>query len=373
MTLTVAGGLLLRSFVSVLNVDPGFTADHLLTMQVAVPAQHADAPSRLAFYDRLESKLKALPGVTAVGGTTRLPLGSTNVTSYIEIEGRPVANRTELPEVEMRRAVFDYFETMQIPVVRGRSFTRDDHSSAPTAVVINSAFAARLFPNEDPIGKRMRFASPNQPWMTIIGVVGDIRHGSLEEVPRPEFYITYRQGPPVGPFLVVRTAGDPAALATAVRQAVRELGADPPMDVRTMEAIRSASVGTRRFVLSLVGVFGVLALGLASLGVFGVITLIAAERTTEVGIRLALGATPTDVLRLLLSHAVKLAAAGILIGTLAAMAISPLLEAQLFGVPRLDPLTYATVALALLLMAILAAYVPARRAMRVDPAHALRN
>ncbi|HEY0874588.1 MAG TPA: ABC transporter permease [Vicinamibacterales bacterium] len=373
MTLTVAGGLLLRSFVSVLNVDPGFTEEHLLTMQVSVPAQYADTPSRLAFYDRLESTLEALPGVTAVGGTTRLPLGSTNVTTYVEVEGRPAVNRADLPEVEMRRAVFDYFEAMQIPVVRGRSFTRDDHAEAPPAAVINNAFAARLFPNEDPIGRRIRFGSPNQPWMTIIGVVGDIRHGSLEEVPRPEFYITYRQGPPVGPFLVVRTAGDPAALATAVRQAIRELGADPPMDLRTMEAIRSASVGTRRFVLSLVGAFGALSLGLASLGVFGVITLIAAERTTEVGIRLALGATPADVLRLLLSHAARLAAAGILIGTLAAMAISPLVEAQLFGVRRLDPLTYAAVALALLLMSVLAAYIPARRAMSVDPAQALRN
>jgi ABC-type antimicrobial peptide transport system permease subunit len=239
--------------------------------------------------------------------------------------------------------------------------------------VVNSTLASRLFPNEDPIGKRVRFASPNQPWMTIIGVVGDIRHGSLEEVPRPELYITYRQGPPVGPFLVIRTAGEPAALATAVRQAIRDLGADPPMDVRTMEAIRSASVGTRRFVLSLVGAFGVLALGLASLGVFGVITLVAAERTTEVGIRLALGATPTQVLRMLLAHAVKLAAAGILIGMIVAMAISPLIEAQLFGVQRLDPLTYAAVATGLLVMAVFAAYVPARRAMSVDPAHALRN
>ena len=373
MTLTVAGGLLLRSFVSVLSVDPGFTTEHLLTMQVAVPARYGDTPSRLAFYDRLESKLKALPGVAAVGGTTRLPLGSTNVTSNIEIEGRPVVSQAELPEVEMRRAVFDYFEAMQIPIVRGRSFTRDDHASASRAAVVNSAFAARLFPNQDPIGKRVRFASANQPWMTIVGVVGDIRHGTLEETPRPELYITYRQGPPVGPFLVVRTAGDPAALAASVRQAVRELGADPPMDVRTMDAIRSASVGTRRFVLSLVAAFGVLALVLASLGVFGVITLIAAERTTEVGIRLALGATPTQVLRLLLSHAVKLTAAGILIGMVVAVAISPLIEAQLFGVQRLDPLTYAAVALALLLMAVLAAYVPARRAMSVDPAHALRN
>jgi putative ABC transport system permease protein len=373
MTLTVGSGLLLRSFVRVLNVDPGFNAEHLLTMQIAVPAQHSTIEARLAFYDQLEETLKALPGVTAVGGTTRLPLGSTNVTSLIEIEGRPSMTRAELPEVEMRRAVFDYFSAMQIPVLRGRTFTRDDHANAPTVVVVNATLASRLFPNEDPVGKRMRFASANQPWMTIVGVIGDIRHASLEEVPRPEFYITYRQGPPVGPFLAVRTSGDPAALSSAVRQAVRNLGADPPRDIRTMEAIRSASVASRRFVLLLVGAFGVLALALAALGVFGVITLIAAERTTEVGIRLALGSTPSQVLQLLLGHAVKLSAAGIVIGGGVALALTPLLKSQLFAVTPLDPLTYLMVGLVLLSTAVAGAYLPARRAMSVDPVQALRN
>ena len=373
MTLTIGGGLLLRSFVSVLSVDPGFNPERLLTMQIGVPAHIATPAARLAFYDQLEQNLKALPGVTAVGGTTRLPLGSTNVTSMIEVEGRPAVSRAELPEVEMRRAVFDYFSAMQIPVLRGRSFTRDDHSEAPAVVVVNSTFASRLFANEDPVGKRVRFASPNEPWMTIVGVVGDIRHGSLEEIPRPELYITYRQNPPVGPFLVVRTASDPAALSSEVRQAVRDLGADPPRDLRTMETIRGASVASRKFVLLLVVAFGVLALGLASLGVFGVITLIAAERITEVGIRLALGSTPSQVLRLLLGHAVKLAVAGILIGGAIAIALAPVIEGQLFGVAPLDPLTYVTVALALLFTAVLGAYLPARRAMRVDPAQALRN
>ena len=372
MTLTVGGGLLLRSFVSVMNVDPGFNAERLLTMQIAMPAQHATPAARLAFYDQFEEKVKALPGVISIGGTTRLPLGSTNVTSMIEIEERPSVTRAELPEVEMRRALFDYFSTMEIPVISGRTFTRDDHPDAPSAAVVNKTLASRLFPNEDPVGKRVRFASPNQPWMTIVGVVGDIRHGSLEETPKPELYISYRQGPPVGPFVAIRTAGDPASLSAAVRQVARELGADPPRDVRTMEAIRSASVAARRFVLLLVGAFGVLALGLASLGVFGVITLVAAERTTEVGIRLALGSTPLQVLQLLLGHAVRLAVAGIVIGGAVAMAISPVVEAQLFGVRPLDPLTYVAVAVALLLTAMIGAYLPARRAMSVDPVQALR-
>ena len=309
-----------------------------------------------------------------MGGTTRLPLGSTNTTTYLDVEGRAVP-RAEMPEVEMRRAVFDYFAAMGIPVLRGRAFTRDDSVDAPDSAVVNAALAARLFPGEDAVGKRVRFASAAnaQPWMTIVGVVGNIKHGSLEEVPKPEIYITYRQGPPVAPFVVLRTTGNASELSGAVRQAVRELGGDPPTDLRTMDAIRSGSVAARRFVLLLVGLFGVLALGLAALGVFGVITLIAAERTTEVGIRLALGATPSQVLGLVVGHALKLAAAGIAIGSVIALLLRPVLKAQLFGVGAADPMTYAGVALALALTALGAAMIPARRAMRVDPAHALRN
>jgi putative ABC transport system permease protein len=371
MVLTVCGGLLLRSFVSVLHVDPGFNPEQLLTMQIAVPPRYTSHEARLGFYDDLEMRLKALPGVVAVGGTTRLPLGSTNVTTMLEVEGRAVP-RAELPEIEMRRALFDYFRAMSIPVVRGRAFTREDNSQAQSVAVINTALAQRVFPGEDPVGKRVRF-SGEQSWMTIVGVIGNVKHGSLEEVPRPELYITYRQGSPVGPYLVVRTTGDASALATPVRQAIRELGADPPRDVRSMEAIRSNSVAARRFVLLLVGTFGVLALVLAALGVFGVITLIAAERTTEVGIRMALGAAPSQVLTLVLGQALRLTLAGVIIGAFAAIVLAPVMKAQLFGVAAVDPLTYVGVALALLLTALLAALIPARRAMSVDPVQALRN
>jgi putative ABC transport system permease protein len=371
MVLTVCGGLLLRSFVSVLHVDPGFNPEQLLTMQIAVPPRYTSHEARLGFYDDLETRLKALPGVVAVGGTTRLPLGSTNVTTMLEVEGRAVP-RAELPEIEMRRALFDYFRAMTIPVIRGRTFTREDNSQAQSVAVINTALAQRVFPGEDPVGKRVRF-SGDQSWMTIVGVIGSVKHGSLEEVPRPELYITYRQGSPVGPYLVVRTTGDASTLATSVRQAIREVGADPPRDVRSMEAIRSNSVAARRFVLLLVGTFGVLALVLAALGVFGVITLIAAERTTEVGIRMALGAAPSQVLTLVLGQALRLTLAGVIIGAVAAIVLAPVMKAQLFGVAAVDPLTYVGVALALLLTALLAALIPARRAMSVDPVQALRN
>jgi putative ABC transport system permease protein len=337
---------------------------------MAVPQRvQSSGPALVEFYDDLERRLTALPGVVSVGGTTRLPLGSTSVTTYVEVEGRATP-RAELPEVEFRRSVFDYFGAMGIPIVAGRGFAREDGSGAPPVAIVNSTLAARVFPNEDPVGRRIR--PTNSQWLTIVGVVGSIRHGSLEETPRPELYISGRQGPPVSPFVAVRTSTDPSTLAGAVRQVFRDVGADPPREVRTMDDLRSASVGERRFVLLLVGVFGLLALALAGVGVFGVITLIASERTTEVGIRLALGATPMEVVRLVLSKALTLALAGIAIGMGAAVLIAPALGSQLFGVGRADPVTYVVVALSLVVVAAIAALIPARRAMKIDPATTLR-
>jgi putative ABC transport system permease protein len=358
--------------VSVLGVDAGFQSDRLLTLQMSLPVHLTDPAARVSFYDNLEARLRAVPGVTKVGGTTRLPLGSTSVTTYVEVQGRdtPIAER---PEVEFRRAVFDYFGTMGIPLLRGRLFGADDMLGGPSVAVANTVLAARVFPGEDAVGRKIRIGGSTGPWTEIVGVVGSIKHRNLEETPRPELYISYRQGPPVSPFVAIKTAGDPAAIVPAVRQAIREAGADPPTDVRTMEQIRNSSVGERRFVLLLVGLFGGLTLVLAGLGVYGVITLIAAERTTEVGIRLALGASPMQVLSLVIGQAVRLAATGITLGAIAALALTPLLARQLFGIGATDPVTYVSVALALAMTAACAALVPARRAMRIDPATTLRG
>jgi predicted permease len=373
MALTVGAGLLLRSFVAVLGVQPGFRPDHLLTLQVSVPSRVQPGAARLTFYDDLEARLKALPGVSAVGGTTRLPLGSTNVSTYVEVEGRGTP-RAEWPEVELRRAVFDFFGAMNIPLVEGRTFTADDGPTVPSVLIVNTAFAARVFPGESALGKRVRFSGTQDgPWSTIVGVVGSVKHASLEETPKPELYIWYRQGPPVLPFLAIRTSGDPSAVATSVRDVIRGVGADPPTEVRTMAEIRRASMGPRRFMLLLVGLFGVLALTLAVVGVYGVITLVAAERTTEVGIRLALGSTPGQVMRLVVGHALKLALIGIVAGGALALAFAPALASQLFGIGSADPITYIGVAVTLTLISTLAALVPARRAMRIDPAATLRT
>jgi putative ABC transport system permease protein len=373
VALTTGAGLLLRSFVSVMNVDPGFDTEHLLTWQINIPDRLTNANDRRAFYRDFFARMEALPGVVAVGGTTRVPLGSTSVTTSIQVDGRNVPI-SDSPEVQFRRAMHNYFGAMGIPITRGRNFTADDGPTAPPVAVINEAMARRIFPDQDPLGQRVRMGpNPSGPWTTIVGVIGDIRHGGLEEVPQPELYITYLQNPPVSPFIVLRTAGEPSALAETVRAEARHIDKDLPFyDMRTMQTLRSESVATRRFILLLVAAFGVLALGLAAIGVYGVMSLVVSERTREVGVRLALGAEPSQLLRMIVMQAARLAAIGVAVGIVVALPLAPLLDSQLYGIRSLDPLTFVSVPLLLLIVATLAALVPARKAMLVDPLAALR-
>ena len=372
VVLTIGAGLLGRSFVAVLDVDPGFRADHLLTMQVSAP-QVNSAEQRLDFYQRLFERIEAVPGVLSVGGNTRLPLAGTNSTTQVAVEGRVPPER-EWPEVDFRRAVHRYFETMQIPLKRGRLFTGADHASAPPVVVINEAFARRMFGDADPIGQHLRLgvSSPVRQ-AAIIGIVGDLRHQRLDEAPVPEVYIHYLQGLPNAPLLVIRTADDPARLATAIRAAIREVDASVvPMNIRTMDDMRTASVNERVFLMALIVAFGVLALVLAAVGVYGVLALVVAERTRAMSIRLALGASPRGLFTLVVRQALTLAAFGVIGGSSLALALSPLVSNQLFGVGAADPITFAGVAGVLLMVALAAAAVPARRVLRADPLTTLR-
>jgi putative ABC transport system permease protein len=374
VAITSGAVLLLRSFVSVTNVNPGFETAQLLTWQINLPARLTNATDRLAFYRDFFARMEALPGVVSAGGTTRVPLGSTSVSTSIQVEGRsvPVA---EQPEVQFRRAMHDYFETMGIPIRRGRNFDANDGPTAPSVAVINEAMVRKIFPNEDPIGKHVRMGpAPSGPWTTIIGVIGDIRHGGLEEEPQAELYITYQQGsPPVGPFIVLRASGDPAQLAETVRTEIRNLDKNMAIyDMRTMTTLRSEAVATRRFILLIVGAFGALALGLAAIGVYGVMSVIVSERTREVGVRLALGAEPATLLRMIVGQAAKLAGIGVATGLAIALPMAPFLDSQLYGIASFDPMTFVSVPLALLMIAALAALVPARKAMRIDPLAALR-
>jgi putative ABC transport system permease protein len=374
VAITTGAVLLLRSFVSVTNVNPGFDTSGVLTWQMNIPAQLTTATDRLAFYREFFARMEALPGVVSVGGTTRVPLGSTSVSTPVQRETHPLP-ATELPEVQFSRAMHNYFQAMGIPIRRGRGFEPTDISTAPLVAVINQTMVSRLFANEDPIGQHIRIGSaPTGAWMTIVGVIGDVRHRSLEDAPRPEMYINYLQGPPVGPFIVMRTAGDPALLVESVRAEMRRFDKNVPLyDMRTMSALRSDAISTRRFVLLIVGVFGVLALGLAAIGVYGVMSLIFSERTREIGVRLALGAKPSQLLAMIIRQATTFGAVGVAIGVVVALPTALLLQGQLYGIDSIDPATFLSVPSLLLLISALAAIVPARKAMCIDPVDALRD
>jgi putative ABC transport system permease protein len=372
VVLTVGAALLVRSFVSLLSIDPGFQVDHLLTMQLTLPPKYNQVEPRRAMYADLESRLQNLPGVTAVGGTTRLPLGSTNLTSKIVVEGRSLPP-AQWPEAEFRRSVFNYFGAMGIPVRSGRAFTAQDGPDAPPVCVINETMARRMFPGEDAVGKRIKFGTTDGPWVTIVGVIGDIRHSALDAPPEPEVYVNYLSSPPTNPFIVVRTAGDPLAIVPGVRQQLAAIDRNiSSNDIRTMSAVISNSLAERRFTLLLAAAFGLLALLMAAVGVYGVMALVVNERSAEMAIRLALGAEPSQVLGQMLRYGVVLAGSGVLLGLATSAAIAPSIRSLLFGVRPIDPLTFLSVPLVVIAVAVLACLGPARRSMRVDPVSALR-
>ena len=374
LVLTVGAGLLVRSFLVVLNVDPGFRTDNLLTMQMPVPRRYDTPDKRREFYRLLFERLESIPGVLTVGGTTRLPLGGADSGTQVTVEGRD-PSRGGVVNVSLRRAMHLYFAAMGMPVIRGRAFTGADGPNAPAVVMINETMARRVFPGEDPVGRRVRLGENAgiAGAATIVGIVGDVRHDGLESLPEPEIYIHYLQNPPVAPLVVVRTSTDAALLAGEVRAAAREI--DPelrPIDIRTMTDLRAASLTERRFLTSLAAAFGLLALALAMVGVYGVMTLVVAERTQEMGIRLALGAAPGQVLGLVMRDGLRLTSIGCAAGLAAALSLAPLMANQLYGIGAIDPVTLAGVPALLLLVAVVACVVPARRAMRVDPVTALR-
>jgi putative ABC transport system permease protein len=374
VAITTGAVLLLRSFVSVTNINPGFDTSGVLTWQMNIPARLTTTTDRLAFYRDFFARMEALPGVVSVGGTTRVPLGSPMWPTLVQREKHPLP-AAELPEAHFSRAMHNYFQAMGIPLRRGRGFEPTDVGTAPPVVVINETMARRLFPNEDPIGQHIRIGSaPTGAWMTIVGVIGDVRHRGLEDEAQPEMYVNYLQAPPVGPFIVMRTTGDPALLVESVRAEMRRLDKDVPLyNMRTTSALRSDAISTRRFVLLIVGAFGVLALGLAAIGIYGVMSLIFSERTREIGLRLALGAQPSELLVMIVRQATTFGAIGVAIGLFVALPTALLLRGQLYGIDSIDPATFISVPAVLLLTSALAALVPARKAMRIDPVEALRD
>ena len=378
MILLIGAGLLLKSFAHLLDVKPGFVTENVLTMQVGLPAAGYQQPEkRAAFLRQLETNLAAAPEVVSVGSVTRLPLMSTlnNITTFLAIEGREVP-AAERPEIDFRRATTGYFQTMGIPLLSGRLVTEQDVANNTGAVVINEAMAKRFWPNEDPIGKRISTATSNgqqTQWQTIVGVVGSVRHLGLDVEPRPEIYYHTTTNPPTGPVVVIRTSGDPQRLISIARAKVRELDRNVAIsNITTMDKLVAQSVAQRRFGMFLVAIFAALALILAVVGIYGVVSYSVAQRTNEIGVRMALGASANDVLKMILKNGMTLALIGVGVGLAGAFAVTRLMVAVLFDVKPTDVATFAIVSVGLIFVALLACYVPARRAMKVDPLVALR-
>ena len=372
----IAAGLLLNNFWRLIHLNPGFDPDQVTTAQVSlVWEKYKREEKRIAFYDQLEARVEALPGVEAAGFVSELPLSGQAMDTFFTIREHPLPDPKATHDADLRVVSGDYFQTMRIPLLGGRRFQRNDTASAPKVVMINEPFARRYFPGEDPIGKHLQMFEGKWELITreIVGVVGGNKHVALQESPRPQMFTPYAQAPFLNMNLVVRSAGDALAIARGVREAVRWVDADETTSAfRTMDDVVSASASGDRLNTLLLGAFGAIALLLAAAGIFGVLSYLVTQKTQEIGVRMALGAKPADVLRMVAGHGMRLTFAGLAIGLAGAFAVTRWMTSLLYEIRPSDPLTYAGVALLLAGVAFVACWIPARRATRVDPIVALR-
>jgi putative ABC transport system permease protein len=378
VALLAGAGLLINSFVRVQQVHPGFTADQALSFRVSLPeATYAERPQRITFYDRLLTRLGALPGVRAAGAVLGLPLSGLNFNISFHVKGRPEAPPGQEPAMEVRVASPDYFRAIGIPLSRGRLFTSSDVMTTPQVVLLSESAAKRYFPNEDPLGKTIEigwhFDEGKRAGGEVVGIVGDVKDAGLDEPSPPEIYIPHAQIGIADMTVVVRGALPPTALARTVEAALRELDPDLPMaGLKTLEDVRVASVSGRRFYVLLLSLFAAVALVLAAIGIFGVMSYAVTQQTREIGIRMALGANRDDVVRMVLRRAALLVGAGLAIGLGVAVITGRALASLLFDLSPTDPSTLAAVCALLAAIAFVASYLPARRATRIDPVVALR-
>jgi predicted permease len=376
LVLLVGAGLLIRSFRAVSEVDPGFNAHNLLTLAVPLPqAGYSDQAAQHRFYENVLARLQAVPGVESAAVVFRLPLVGL-ATAIFTVQGQPMASGTE-PNADYRVISADYFRAIGIPLLRGRAFNERDTVDAPDAVIVNEELAKRHWPGEDPIGKRLQVAQEKTRWREVVGVVGNAKLSGLEAPVDPAIYVPIAQN--TWPHalrtsaLVVRTQADPQSLTAALRQELRAIDpALPITQVRTMAEIVNESLAPRRFNMALLLIFATVAALLAVVGIYGVMSYSVAARTNEIGVRLALGAQPLDILRLVIGEGAKLTVGGVLLGLLGAFGLTRLMAGLLFGVSAVDPVVFTMIGLLLAATALLATYLPARRAARVNPVTALK-
>jgi putative ABC transport system permease protein len=380
LILLAGAGLLVKSFARLLEVRPGFLTENILIFNANLPeARFSQPQQRAEFYRQIEERFKTLPDVSSFGVVTRLPIFSpanNNITTAISVEGKPIPEGQQ-KESDFRRASNDYFQTMGIPLMAGRGFSNQDgEPNQPATAIINEAMAARFWPGENPLGKRFR-SGPNSdqsPWITVVGIVGNVRHLGLEIEPRPEIYRHHLTSPPRSPIFVVRTKTDPRNLFASVRNLVKQIDREIAVaDLTTMQEQVALSLATRRFTLTLFSVFGAVALLLAAVGLYAVMSYSVAQRTRELGVRAALGAQAADLLRLVVRQGMSLVLLGVAIGAMSALALTRLMENLLFSVRATDPLTLTLAAALLAFVALLACLFPARRATKVDPLTAVRH
>lgn len=374
LVLLVGGALFIQSFYKLLQVDPGFKPENLLTLEYRLPRnKYVDPPAQWEFHRQVVEQLRAVPGVQSAALIRGLPLTGNSASVRLNLPDRETPPRGQEPQVQFNTATPDYFATMGIPFVQGRLFGDSDRLDSPAVFVINQTMARRFWPDQDPIGKQIKFVGDDQPG-TIVGVVGDAKHDWLSEEQRPQIYGSYSQSPGLFATVVVRTKVEPLSLSQAVREAVWKVDKDQPVwKVRTLESLLAYNVADKRFLMLLMVVFASLALTITAIGLYGVVNYTVGRRTHEIGIRMALGARAVDVLKLVVSQGMVLALTGVGVGLIASFVLTRYIQSLLFGVSATDTLTFTSVSALLGGVALLACYIPARRATKVDPLIALRH
>jgi putative ABC transport system permease protein len=374
LVLLVGAGLLIKSFLTLREVKPGFQADGVLTAIVSLPeGKYEDELQQTTFFQQALERTSTLPGVEAIGAVFPLPLSGNNMRGSFAVESRPPA-QGETPVGDFYIITPDYTRAMGIPLLKGRTFTERDNDDAPKVLLISETLARRYFPDEDPIGKRLSVAMiGGQLSCEIVGVVGDVKHSGLDAHPTPQYYFSYGQAPMAEMTLVARTnADDPTRLAPTLRAGVQEVDKDQPIaEINALNRLVADSVARQRFQMLLLVLFATVALTLAAVGIFSVMNFTVAGRTHEIGVRMALGAQRADVLRLVIGQGMMLVALGVALGLVGSFAIMRVMASQLYGVSATDPVTFAWVAILLTMTALLACYIPARKATMVDPMVAL--